>query len=585
MGRLLHVYRWYLLGAAAIVAFVLGYLGLQEYWAVKAADAVAQALAAHTAPGPDTLPPTATDLANQTLKLFVLNNADLTNVPLSLDIARFLAPAVFGWASLTAFAAVFRDRVQQIRIRFMRGHVVICGLGYVGSVFMHSIRDADEPVVVIESDASNPNIDLCRRSGVPVIVGDARLEETLQAAGLRHASRVMAVCDWDGINTEIVSIARKLAGDRKGPLLWFKRGRVRPLHCVARITDPELCQVIRIEEAANTDPSATVDFFNTDDVSARRLLDRFPFDTRSAQPHILIAHLEELGSALARHAAWDWYQERGPEVSTPLRITVVDDDADRRITMLKASHPALDKVCEFEPFHPSGSGLQQLTELLAAGPPLSRAYVTAYRDEQAIETALRLRHELPGDEILVLSLSRAHGVARLVDDAKKVGLASRVSVFRTLAQTCTIELVRGGSFESIAQAIHRNYNVTRLAQDADAHVVDWDELTDTLKESNREQARDIPRKLAMIGYEIAPLRDWEAASFTFEPGEIDLLAAEEHRRFMVERRDAPAPENAARYAEEFDKLPDDIKERDRTTVTSIPTIIASVGLQMRRKTS
>ena len=549
-------YRWHILGAAGFTAFFLGWIGLNDYW-----QNYAEPLNRET--------PGASDLAYQSLMLFLLNSPDDTDLPVTLDIARFLAPVVFGWAGLIALGMVFRDRLRQMRVPAMRGHVVICGLGYVGSVFLRNLRDANERVVVVEADPAHPNIQLCREFRVPVITGDAQLQRTLEAAGVRRAARVLAVTPHDAVNTEIVTNARLVAQDRKAKL-----------HCLALISDPELCQVIRIEESRSVEGSVTIDFFNIDDVCARLLLDNAPLDVDCERPHILVAHLDPLGVALVWHAARDWYDKRPEGQTARLQVTVVDDD-DTRLNELKARYPDLDNVCEFTCVTLTG-GIHGLSECVADKSPLNCAYVTAYRDEQALETALKLRHELPESVRIVVALSRAHGVARLVNDVNNATLMSRLTVFQTLERGCTVELVRGGSFESMAQAVHRRY--CDLQRRNGKQAKSWDELTETKKESNRLAARDIPVKLALIGCEIAPLRSWDAdpRAFAFGDGEIDELAAHEHARWMQERKDAPPEENAARYAPLFKDLSEADKELDRDAVRAIPAILASVGLQVNR---
>ncbi|MGH3677575.1 MAG: potassium channel family protein [Mycobacterium sp.] len=459
--RVLSGYRWHILGAAGLAAFVLGWIGLHDYWNHYAEN--------RESPGPS-------DLAYQSLKLFLLNSPDDTDMPITLDIARFLAPAVFGWAGISALGMVFRDRLQQMRIPAMRGHVVICGLGYVGSVFLRNLRDAAERVVVVEADPAHPNIQLCRELRVPVITGDAQLQRTLEAAGVRRAARLLAVTPHDAVNTEIVTNARLIAQHRK---------IMKPLHCLALISDPELCQVIRIAESRSTQGSVKIDFFNIDDVSARLILDNAPLDIDCGRPHILIAHLDPLGLALVWHAARDWHDKRPAGVTARLQVTVVDD-GDTRLEDLKARCPDLERVCEFTCVSSTG-GIHGLTGCLADKPPLTCAYVTAYRDEQALETALKLRHELPDDVRIVVALSRAHGVARLVNDIKNAALMSRLTVFQTLERGCTVELVRGGSFETMAQAFHRHY--CELQRRKGNQAKSWDELSETKKESNRLAAR------------------------------------------------------------------------------------------------
>src|SRR5437868_5307213 len=116
--RFLADYRWYALGVGGVAALALGCIGFAE--------------------SPSR--PQASYIVYQSLRLFLLEGEPEPHAPLPLNIARFLAPIVAGYAGLAGLAALFRDRVQQMRIPLLRGHIVICGLGYVGSVFLRHLR-------------------------------------------------------------------------------------------------------------------------------------------------------------------------------------------------------------------------------------------------------------------------------------------------------------------------------------------------------------------------------------------------------------------------------------------------------------
>ena len=558
--RTLADYRWYLLGAGGIVAFVLGCIGFWQY-------------VGH---------PTPSEVVYRSLTLFLLEGGQAEpwhgpHVPVSLDVARFLAPVVAGYAGLSGLASLFRDRVQQMRIPLMRGHVVICGLGDVGSVFLRHLREAGDRAVVIESDAANPSIGLCRSSGVPVIVGDAQQERTLQAAGVHRAARLLAVCPDDAVNAEIVATAGQLVSSRS------RRG----LQCLARIGDPELCALLRIRQAKLAGAASALDFFHTNEISARLLLDEFPIDTERRRPHILVGDLDALSAWVVYHAARDWYERRA-DPTTPLVVTVVDHEADDRVQRLLGRYPALEQVCRFIPLPASVSKIRQLRahHAEAAAPPLTRAYVTAYDDGYAVQLALQLRQELDAEVPLVVALARAYGVARLFDDAgSAAGL--NIDVFPALERTCTAELIRGGSYEAIAHAVHRRWRAEQLASGKPAPS--WSELDDSRKESSRSQARDIAVKLRNIGCDIAPLRDWDASEFAFSDDEIKTLAIAEHDRWIEERLadgwslgDKDPDNRKTPYLVPFTELPDDIAEYDRIFVREIPTLLASVGLQVIR---
>jgi TrkA-N domain/RyR domain len=562
--RVLADYSWQILVVAGIGSFALGCVG---YWTYLTSQ--------HKGPS-------LSDVAYASMQLFFGTTMAETHLPTSLNIARFLAFIVTGWAGVTAIAALFADRVRQMRIPWMRGHVVVCGLGYKGSEFVGHLRDANAGVVVIEADANNPHIELCRSRGVPVIIGDAQLKRTLHTAGVERAARLLAVTPEDAVNTEIVAVASELVASRSG-------GR---LSCLAQITEPDLCLLLRIQETKRTDSESALDFFNTDEISARLMLNEFPIDSEHGQPHILVAHLDDLGGWLIWHAARDWYDGRGDDTS-PLQVTVLDDRGDERVRALLAQHPDLEKVCQFISLTTSARDIQRLPahHADAAAPPLTRAYVTAYRDENALETALKLRHALPLDIGLVVALSRSDGVSRIMSDARSTnGPLANVVVFPTLERSCTVDLIQGGSFEAIARALHERWRADQIAAGNQAPT--WAELDESRKESSRAQARDIAVKLRSIDYELAPLRDWDAASFTLTGPEIETLAIAEHDRWMSERLadgwtlgDKDVAQKKSPYLVPFEELPDDIAELDRMFVKEYPAILASGGLQIVAVTS
>jgi hypothetical protein len=600
LGRLIVEFWWAVISLAAIVTFVFGYFGNMAYFTYLFHE------------GAVYHPPRPMDAAYETLKLFFMNGADGTHFPVRLQIAQFTAPIVSGSAALTGLAALFRDRVLRLRIPIMRGHVVVCGLGYLGSVFVRQLRLAGLRVVVVELDPANRFIEACRSLKIPVIVGDAQLERTLRSAGVRHAARLLAVCPDDAVNTEIVAVARGLVTERHARLRHAARlhavspentantgivavarrlatrRRRRVLRCLARIGDPALCRLLRIHEANLPGEHLTsLDFFNTDEMGARLWLDTFPVS--SGRPHLLVSRFDGLGTWLVKHAAWGWFADRTDD--TRLWVTVVDDeDAQDRVHALLDQYPALEEATRFVYCSASAHDIGQLTAQHATegAPPVTRAYVTAYRDEDALPTALTLRQELGEAVPLVVALSRAHGVGRLISEASASGKLTGIEVYPVLERLCTAELVEGGSFERIAIAIHDRWRQDQLAQSKDAPT--WRELDESRKESNRAQARDIPAKLQSIGCAIAPLRDWGTPDFAFSAEELEILAVAEHKRWIAERLesgwrlgDKDVAKKFTPYLIPFDKLTKEIADYDRDAVLEIPAALALIDLRVARR--
>lgn len=576
-------YRWYLLLFVGLIAFVLGCIG---WWRLLRVEY------------PKVSHPIS-DVVYWSFKDFLSNSPASAGLPWELDVARYLAPIVAGWATLSALGLLFHDRVQQMRIPLMRNHVVVCGLGgYVGTAFLRDLRDKRIPVVAIDLDASNPNIGFCRSLGAPVIIGDAQRRKTLQAAGAHRASRVLAVSDSDAVNAQIVAAWRQLPGRR-----------THPLACLARISDPGFSVLLWIQELQHGDSELSVDYFNIDEIGARLLLKEFPVETQQGQPHILVAHLDPLGVWLVYHAARSWHAARGDNPQK-LFVTVLDEKPDQRIEALHGHHPALDLVCEFIPFSIATRNISELSDCHRDrnAPRLSRAYVTAYDDTQAFETTLRLRHALPAASQVVVALSHPHGIAELLSDVAQARAASplaNIHVFPTMERTCTAELVRGGSLEAIARAIHERWRQEQIGEGKPA--ITWEDLDESRRDSSRAQARDIPTKLRMVNCAITPLRRWDAENFTFTDQEIEQLAAEEHDRWNRERAadgwtliglpESDEPVEAKRMLEQAKRRKETpyllpwpelltaypkIAELDRILVREIPKVLALAGMQLVR---
>jgi TrkA-N domain len=420
---------------------------------------------------------------------------------------------------------------------------------------------------------------LCRSLGIPVIIGDAQRRRTLQEAGAQRASRVLALTPDDAVNTQIVATVRELAAGSS------------QMRCLALITNPDFCRLLRVQEARRGDPELSVDFFNIDEIGARLMLEDFPIDV-THQPHIVVAHLEGLGEWLVYHAARMWYEKRG-ERRDPLVVTVLDHRRMDCVDALLGQHPALEKVCKFVTFSATARDIAYLPghHRDVETPPICRAYVTSYRDTHAFETALKLRHELDPSVPVVAALSRLHGVAGLLDDVKEAGALSNIDIFPSMERTCTTELVRGGSFEPIAHAIHERWRQLEIAKGLTPPT--WQELDESRKDSCRDQARHMPIHLRKVGCAIAPLRDWEAKDFTFTEAEIELLAIDEHARWnrereadgwtLADKKNVDRKETPYLVSwERLNELYPDVAAVDAVFIRAMPDLLAAVGLQIIR---
>src|SRR5215211_4589354 len=90
----------------------------------------------------------------------------------------------------------------------LRDHFIICGAGRVGSHLIRSLREADGVFLVIESDQRR--CEALMDMGIPVLVRDATLEESLVEAGVEHARGLATCLPDDADNVYVVLTARDL---------------------------------------------------------------------------------------------------------------------------------------------------------------------------------------------------------------------------------------------------------------------------------------------------------------------------------------------------------------------------------------
>lgn len=100
------------------------------------------------------------------------------------------------------------------RVTGLSGHVVVVGLGSVGIRVVELLIAAGREVVVVERDESSRYLAQIRRAGVPVIIADSTLPQTLEAVNLAGAAAVAVLTSDDLANIETALTVRDQLGER-----------------------------------------------------------------------------------------------------------------------------------------------------------------------------------------------------------------------------------------------------------------------------------------------------------------------------------------------------------------------------------
>ena len=178
-----------------------------------------------------------------------------------------------------------------------------------------------------------------------------------------------------------------------------------------------------------------------------------------------------------------------------------------------------------------------------------------------------------------------------------VDLADRLPALLALAgevlirTTPSVATIDAAAIEAIARATHQHYVARAIAAgespDSNSSLVPWEQLPERLTEANREQARDICNKVAMLGVDTVA-----EASFPQDGPLLEALAEVEHRRWSRAMRDrgysyaiGPKDDEARTHPDlvaygALAGLPDDPQAKDRESVRDIPTLLSDAGVRL-----
>jgi hypothetical protein len=576
-------YSWIIILVLGVTSLVLGYIGFWKHG--QTLDEQRSIL----------------DTLYLTLGLISMNTGAVSPpVNWQLQVARFMIPAVTAYTAFLAFTTLFIQQTDRVRLWFIRDHVIICGLGQKGFRLANQFLQSGVSVVVIEANERNEWIENVRSAGGVVINGDAGDPELLAKVKLNQAQCLIAVVGDDGKNAEIAVLAEEISQSRTSGTLT----------CTIHIFDAQLWRLLREKELqAHHNSHFRLELFNIFERGAHLMVQDNPPWARVSPgqaPRVLVVGLGKMGQQVIIEAARGW-QFINPDQASPINFSVIDRDAKNKLTDLFSQHPRLEKLGHFNPINMdiSSGEFDKIGERFLEGSTyqLDIAYICLDDETFCLQSGLRLNHQLRKYRIpIVLRMVENGGLALLVGNrANEQDSLGNLMVFDLLDQTCTAELLQKGTHEVLARNLHAVYleGVKRSGQETpeDGALVPWEDLSDYLKDKNRQLADRIPATLADTGYRIAPLTDWDAECFLFQEGntgeddEVTRMARMEHENWCQGKQKEgwkygpeKDPENKTNPSlQSWDELPAGEKEKNKEFIRGLPLLLARAGFQIERQ--
>jgi hypothetical protein len=257
------------------------------------------------------------DILYATLQLFVLRYDGPTPPPnILLQFDRFYAPILMYFSAVTLLVYSYaRGSGRVFLMHNLKDHVVICGLGLIGPVVARKFKDLGYPVLAIENNPLNPDIDSWRDEGTIIHIGDAENRRNLDLVRVHEARFCLVATGDDAKNIEIVSQIKNALSGRVGS----------PLNCYVHIVDHRFERLLTAGKISEKELGVVFDFFSIYRKSAeeatRLWYNNFFLKYPKMDHSILIIGAGRMGENLIVCLARIWCQEyRSCEKRLHIRI-------------------------------------------------------------------------------------------------------------------------------------------------------------------------------------------------------------------------------------------------------------------------
>jgi hypothetical protein len=564
-----------------------------------------------------------------TLQLFVLQSGmEVIVNNIQLEIARFIA-VIFTFSFLFYIFWLLFDHMRRILLSMCRGHIIICGLGYLGPAIARKYIGSKR-VVIIEKDPHNQDLQIWKDEGAIIFQGDATREELLRKAHLERASDIFIVTGNDEINIEIAVKCTQVIEDinskqsgffpnfkvqwkklkKKIQLFLVRKGLIagipnQDLHCHVHIVDRDLNDLLLQANLMGSSHNRPIkmDFFNLYQIAGCCILKQHPPFSKelalTSPPHILVVGMGRMGESVIVKSARKWkkYGKR----DTKIKISCISNDTNVKEAYIRWKYPSLQNYCDLETIDMDIMDLSfkegLFLDTLNKSGRVDIVYICLDNTSVGMTAALTLA-QLPafkGVKIVMRSTYCGSAVEIFREFSSRSGspgIFSTIIPFPIIDNQCSLMYICGGLREMMARASHANYIERRTREGAtpetDLAMKPWDELKDELKESTFSQIDHIYTKIHHAKCRIETKKDWDEPLFEFSESITEDLAEMEHERWCRERKNkgwiyAEKTDKETRRSQwmvPYDKLPPYMKEYDRDPVRRIPEYLEMVDLKV-----
>jgi hypothetical protein len=516
-------------------------------------------------------------------------------------------------AIILAYLQVTGRQFDQFRARhLLRDHVIICGMSSRSQILARDLAEKDRGVVIIDLAPSESAASGRREDGICVIHGDATLPETLLAAGITKASRVVCLTGRDDTNCGVVEACRQLlANGQHG----FKSELNVHCHIQNLRLRSQLAKLqIFVRGLVDLDGKYSVRFrlFCTESAAAAEVLQRYPPErslprTRQYDDvHVVLVGDGPMAQAMLLEIARVCHYWRSPkEFDLPakgVRVTWVAPGGEGEWAQLLALSPALADLIDLEIVARSLDdplALVALDVAFAARAP-TQVYAALPDASTTLSHSLllldRFKSALVGEGVVAAIFPPQLSPVD-IDEWNRDARLQRYDLYAASSADVIIDETN----DKIARDIHEKYFASQKGSDFVEGALDdgssmhpWENLNEWYRESNRSVAAHFDVKLRTFGLRKVPSNAGEShcrGNLTKAKRVLEGLAEMEHRRWLAFHliggwQQGELRDNAKRIhpsIKPYGLLSEKEKQKDRDTVLSMAKQLEEVGFSVSER--
>lgn len=496
------------------------------------------------------------------------------NVPISLEISRWLAPFSLSYAAIKTVLAILGEKVDRVKVRWLSGHAIVFGLNERSKNTVQSLLNDGIPVVCIDESASLHN--WLKKRGGHFLPKFAETKELLEYCNILEAQYLLAATGDDRNNIEIVHSTH---------LKRLDNPQASMLLSAVEIRNPTLASAVYgLPSLAEDYDSFTARVIHYSAMNSRLLLSnhgphreiRHLWEREHPLNLMLIGRSELMEALVFRLAAIGYYGSPHPH-----HVCLVGQDANRWRERMQKENSAISELLHIQSQETDLSllNINNGKRLLDEFSP-DMIYLSADRLDSALiwtQTLNKLEVKVP---IIIIS---ADGTARSI--LEPLFPAKRTVKFVQQDELCShYKNIFNIKHDKLAKAIHDSYVEKQLSEgdspEDNPSLVTWPKLPENLKDSNRNQADHAEIKCYLLSGKDDCTAEEIRSKLT--PETVEWLAKMEHERWCAEKR-----LNGWRYTDgaknndlllnpnlvPWDQLKEEERQKDRDAVEHLPELV------------